>query len=171
MGRVLGFTRRRVPRQTDALRVAGWEVLKSSANNSEHTLDRFVSHPIVGRMSTARKFWFCVIMLYAITWIGGFRLHSSALHKQAQHLYDETRKGEAKANADRKHLGQPPKQADILSGGPVVNVNWCVPVLPGVLIADSEYIIGRLQAAGGVRILIFYGWGLWEIDTIWVRVS
>ncbi|MFC5456270.1 hypothetical protein [Prosthecobacter fluviatilis] len=62
-------------------------------------------------------------MLYAITWIGGFRLHSIALKKQAQSLYDECRKAEAEAAVDRAHLGLAPYQSDLLPGGPVATTN------------------------------------------------
>lgn len=122
-------------------------------------------------MSAARKFWLCVIMLYAITWIGGFRLHSSALKKQAQQLYEEARKSEAETAVDREHLGLPSKRAHIRSGGPIAKVNWCIPILPGILIADSEYIIGPLWGTGGVRILIFYGLDFWDSEPIWGWVS
>jgi hypothetical protein len=65
-------------------------------------------------MSTARKIWFFIAMLYAITWIGGFRLHSLALKKQAQSLYDESRKAKAETDVDRAHMGLAPYQSDLL---------------------------------------------------------
>lgn len=121
-------------------------------------------------MSTARKIWLFIAMLYAITWIGGFRLHSLALKKQAQSLYDESRKAKAETDVDRAHIGLAPYQSDLLPGGPVAIVNWCIPILPGVLIADSGYIIGSLRGGGGIRILVFYGSGLWDSEPIggWV---
>jgi len=45
---------------------------------------------------------------------------------------------------------------ELLKEGPIVKINWCVPFLPFVLIADSEYCIGPLWARGGTKIIIWY---------------
>ncbi len=58
----------------------------------------------------------------------------------------------------------------ILSDGPNTSVAWCFPVVPGVLIANSSYVIGPLYGRGGVKVVIFYGFGSFELVTVsgWV---
>ena len=51
-------------------------------------------------------------------------------------------------------------------GGPIARVNWCVPLLPGILIADSYYVVGPLYGRGGVSIILYYGFGCYQIGPI-----
>jgi hypothetical protein len=51
--------------------------------------------------------------------------------------------------------------------GPIFGVDWCVPLLPGVLLADSYYSVGPLYARGGVKIVVWYGVGSLEGPLIW----
>jgi hypothetical protein len=52
---------------------------------------------------------------------------------------------------------------ELRAGGPWAEVHWCVPILPGLLIADSDYAIGRLYGRGGIKLVLFYGNGSKEL--------
>lgn len=60
---------------------------------------------------------------------------------------------------------------ELRQGGPTSGVRWCVPVLPGVLLADSYYCVGPLCAAGGVKIVLYDGLGPVEVPTPWYWVT
>lgn len=48
-------------------------------------------------------------------------------------------------------------------------MNWCIPLLPGILITDSEYAVGPLFAKGSKKLVLYFGIGsvtLWEVD-VW----
>ena len=47
-------------------------------------------------------------------------------------------------------------------GGPTSHVYWCFPLLPGVLLVDSDYCVGPMYAGGGVKVVLYYGIGSTE---------
>ena len=56
-----------------------------------------------------------------------------------------------------------PNQSTRIHPQPSSRVDWCIPLLPGVLLADSSYHIGPLWAAGGPKLVVYYGFGTFEI--------
>jgi hypothetical protein len=51
------------------------------------------------------------------------------------------------------------------------HVDWCFPVLPGLLVADSGYTIGPKHADDGIKIVLFYGIGSVEIVRLVDRLA
>lgn len=52
-----------------------------------------------------------------------------------------------------------PYSTELLPGGPTSRVNWCLPILPAVLLTDSEYVIGPLYGRGSAKIVFYFGAG------------
>lgn len=40
---------------------------------------------------------------------------------------------------------------------PHVHIHWCLPVFPGVLLANSDYSAGMLAGEGGTKLLLYDG--------------
>jgi len=51
--------------------------------------------------------------------------------------------------------------------GPASDVNWCLPLLPGVLLADSAYFIGPIYAKRTTKIVVYYGVGSFTALELW----
>lgn len=75
-----------------------------------------------------------LIFLYVITWVGGWITHARGVDTQA--------KGNRGYNA---------------------GVEWCFPVLPGLLVTESGYTIGPKHCDCGIKVVLFYGIGSIEI--------
>lgn len=112
-------------------------------------------------MRFRRKIFFWLIPIYLVTWIGGSMSHSAALKSDAQRRYDAAQRSDAEYAALAAKEGQPPPRPQAGKTGPRTGVSWCIPILPGVLIADSYYVIGPLYGRGGVKIVFYFGFGSW----------
>jgi hypothetical protein len=120
-----------------------------------------------------RKQWPAIIwiLLYTGTWAGGWTSHAANLRVQAEASYrmiernNQEMEMQAQPGAERFH------PIELRKGGPTSGVNWCVPVLPGILIADSYYVAGPLHASGGIKIVVYYGFGSSELWTPWCWVA
>lgn len=55
--------------------------------------------------------------------------------------------------------------------GPTTGVNWCIPLLPGVLLADSYEVLGPLHGRGMAKIVFYYGVGSVVICELWGWIS
>lgn len=117
-------------------------------------------------MKRSRLYWTIVLLLYAITWIGGYVSHRHAIRVDAQQRYDDAQKREREEAAWYAQTGSEQPDRITRDGGPIANVNWCFPVFPGVLVADSYYVVGPLYGRGGVSIVIYYGIGSLQIGPI-----
>jgi hypothetical protein len=117
----------------------------------------------------------CISALYIITWIGGYRSHSEMLNRETQWRYDAAKAEDAQdkaASAKTTTTNTPPAAVSrIYKDGPNAIVYWCFPVLPGVLIAKSGFVVGPLYSEGGIKLVIYYGWGSWASEPIWGWVS
>ena len=109
-----------------------------------------------------------VILLYAGTWVGGWHSHATQLQSSAQKLYHEAREEEASKKAfwREKGFSESPESV-IRPQGPKTDISWSLPILPGILIADSSFSIGPLWGEGGIKIVIYYGFGSFAIGPIW----
>lgn len=56
---------------------------------------------------------------------------------------------------------------ELLAGGPKSAVNWCLPILPAVLLADSEYVVGPLYGSGSAKIVFYFGSGSVTLLELW----
>lgn len=120
-----------------------------------------------------RKIIAGVAILYALTWMGGWITHSRELQASAWQMYADAKKQDREMAELFQKEGHGLYYApDHLSSknGPSAKVNWCVPILPGVLLANSYYVIGPLWGKGGVKIVLYYVFGAKELVYIsrWV---
>jgi hypothetical protein len=53
-------------------------------------------------------------------------------------------------------LEEPPPIV-VRKDGPRSKVKWSIPIFPGILLANSYYVIGPLYAKGGTKIILYYG--------------
>lgn len=123
-----------------------------------------------GQTSMRKRSWRCwlvIAALYGLTWIGGSIFHQRMLAAQAQQLYDKARARELEVAEWNMREGSTPPRRVTRDGGPIAKVKWCLPILPGVLVVDSYYVIGPLFGKGGVSLVIYYGLGSREFLPIW----
>jgi len=122
-------------------------------------------------MRIRRKIIVWLIPLYLVTWIGGWMSHAAALKIDAQRRYEAAQKSDAEYAALAAKEGQTPFRPQAGKTGPHTGVSWCFPILPGVLIADSYYVVGPLYGRGGIKLVIFYGFGSLASEPLWGWIS
>ncbi|MCP4261615.1 MAG: hypothetical protein GY774_29550 [Planctomycetes bacterium] len=110
-------------------------------------------------MSIKRKvILIIVILLYAITWLGGHTSHSMNLKKHICQLYLETVLKNKKWSEWARSEGlEEPQPIKLRKDGPKCEVKWSIPIVPGILLANSYYENGPLWAEGGTKIILYYG--------------
>ena len=104
-----------------------------------------------------------VLLLYAVTWAGGWRTHAREIDASARARYQRAQA----QNARRYAGGEVPVYAELREGGPATGVNWAVPLLPGVLVADSYEVLGPLSGRGSAKVLLYYGGGTVVVCELW----
>lgn len=107
-----------------------------------------------------------VLMLYLLTWVGGPSSHRREIESRAQQYWENGAAKNRQMQQFASEHGQHYEPIELLPGGPRAWVNRCFPVLPGVLLADSGYQVGRLWGKGGWKIVVFYGFGSVELVTL-----
>ncbi len=113
-----------------------------------------------------RILWGLILLLYVVTWVGGWYTHARDMKASAQVAYRLAQ--ERNAEQQRQEPGRElPHYARLLEGGPKTGVNWAVPILPGVLLADSYQVIGPQYARGMVKIVLYYGVGTVVVCELW----
>jgi hypothetical protein len=123
-----------------------------------------ISYPQVMR----RRTWLIIVVVffYMLTWVFGVTEHTRELNTRAQRLWidaDGSNREMALFAADKGLEFDP---IELRSTGPRTAVNWSVPILPGVLLVDSEYVVGPLYGKGGVKVVVYYGFGSAELVTL-----
>jgi hypothetical protein len=98
-----------------------------------------------------------VLILYAVTWAGGWMTHARNMNDSAWEKYRLQQAYNAECMARAPAGTEVPFPAQLREGGPKTGVKWCLPVLPGVLLADSYEILGPLNERGMVKIVFYYG--------------
>lgn len=116
------------------------------------------------RLSQSQRFFIIVALaiLYVHTWIGGRRAHEQEMATRVASYYSAA----VERNAELSSLGLPPLYR-LRAGGPKSTVDWCVPILPGVLLTESSYTVGPLYAQGGQKVVIYYGVGSFTLLHLW----
>jgi hypothetical protein len=97
-----------------------------------------------------------LILLYALTWIDGSACYRRELQAQCNAEYT------AAIASKTKLLAAEPETPmaflfSVRPGGPLVAVHWSVPILPGVLMVNSEYSLGPMMAEGGPKLIWYNG--------------
>jgi hypothetical protein len=101
-----------------------------------------------------------IVVLYAVTWIGGWTMHDREVKALAQRLYDDAERHNREIDRALKAQGiEEDWRRPLLEGGPAAGVDWCIPILPGVLLSYSHFVIAPLWGQGEVEIVIYYGYG------------
>jgi hypothetical protein len=90
-----------------------------------------------------------VACLYAVTGIGGYYSHADALAAEADERYAFAEKRNRERDANNP----------LFATGPVTGIDWCAPIMPGVLIANSHQQIGPGFGGGSYKIIVYYGFG------------
>jgi hypothetical protein len=106
-----------------------------------------------------RRFWLragFLLVLYLVTWVGGWAAHAWDLEAEAQRIWAELNR--QRFLADFTVLRE---------GGPRTHVDWCFPVLPGLLVAKSWYSVSPGSERGGVKLVLFFGIGSAELMEIY----
>src|SRR5262245_45477848 len=101
-----------------------------------------------------RVFWGTVLLLYAATWVGGWITHAQDLRASAQAQYQRAQTRNREWMADEAAGEELPIYRRLRDGGPATRVNWCIPLLPGILLADSYQVLGPLNGRGTVKIVL-----------------
>jgi hypothetical protein len=103
------------------------------------------------------------LVLYVATGIGGFRSHARQLQDKTESQYRQFEQRFQKAKEEARWVdGIPlddPYRWYLHKNGPRSEVNWCVPVAPGLLVADSYSSVGPTVAKGGYKLVLYYGFG------------
>ena len=98
-------------------------------------------------------------LLYAVTWVGGWISYARELHDRTEAGYSAMRHADEAEEAAALRAGVKPHRPSVHPDGPKSGVYWCIPLLPGVLLANSHESIGPLYGQGGTYIVVYYGFG------------
>ena len=91
--------------------------------------------------------------------MGGWVTLVSNLKAAAQARYRVAQKRNAEWLEHQKAGTELPIFLQLREGGPATGVNWCVPILPCVFLADSYEVLGPLSGTGTIKIVFYYGVG------------
>lgn len=111
-----------------------------------------------------------LVVSYLVTWAGGWRAHSREMASRATYLYQRVESEKARfLEWQREGLVAADEvySTELLPGGPKSIVNWCLPILPAVLLADSEYVVGPLYGSGSAKIVLYTGAGSVTLLELW----
>jgi hypothetical protein len=111
-----------------------------------------------------------VVLLYLVTWVGGWHTHARELEDSAQARYRLVQERNAERQAHEPDA-RVPLWDRLREGGPATGVEWAVPLLPGVLLADSSEVLGPLNGRGTVKLLLYYGHGTAVVCELWGWIS
>ena len=108
-----------------------------------------------------------VAAIYVTTWVGGWITLSREVKASAQQEYEE-------AQLIFRRMAESQEAQSIRTvrpGGPSAGVDWCIPLLPGVLLASSSCFIAPLWAHGSTCVILWYGTGTIELIGLWGWIS
>ncbi len=114
-----------------------------------------------------------ILSLYAFTWSGGWIAHSRDLGQRTSAFHEMLKRRTIEKYEEARARGANEEEFARIrvfghsEEGPWWRVNWCVPLLPGILLADSESASGPLCGGGTREIVLFYGFGsmeLWRVQ-------
>jgi len=114
-------------------------------------------------MLKRKKLLVCIVLLYAVTWVGGWHSHAQQLRDHAEEIYRRGERRNQEIAAEAEMTGTKYRPVELRKGGPASEVDWCVPLLPGVLLTHSAYFVGPSSAKGGYKVVLYYGFGSKEV--------
>lgn len=104
------------------------------------------------------KIKFTIFLLYVATWIGAWISHSQNIKASAEKSYITYLENQKIMEAfyESENLGEYQRPARVLEGGPKAGVQWCIPLLPGIALVHSSYVIGPLWGKGSAKVVFWY---------------
>jgi hypothetical protein len=107
------------------------------------------------------------LVLYFATWVGGWSSHARDLKHRAESGYRLMLQN----RRDEEEVAVPTVRNNPHFNGhymyPQYGVQWCVPVVPGVLLANSYDFTPDCGGSGGVKVVLYYGFGSQELWRLW----
>ncbi len=114
------------------------------------------------------KILIVITLLYAFTWIGGWIIYSRDVARTTATMYEGVKQRTIQEIEAAKARGASEDELSSIKlrghddEGPSSGV-FCVPLLPGILLADKELGLGPMRGYGARYIVFFYGWGSMEL--------
>ena len=105
-----------------------------------------------------------IILMYVGTWIVGWISLNQNLHQEAEESYRKAEQTNRERVTEERHTGREPFLIPLHEGGPMTS-EWCVPLLPAVLLRHWESSIGPLGGGGGSEIVFCYGFGSTKLQS------
>ena len=120
-------------------------------------------------IQTKRRILITVVAAYLVTWVGGWIAHVREMENLARQKYSRAEVHNAEAiEAERLNpIVDRAYPIELRPEGPASDVNWCLPLLPGVLLADSAYFVAPMYAKGTTKIVVYYGRGSFTALELW----
>jgi len=113
---------------------------------------------------------YILVALYLVTWVGGWISHARDVKARAEASYQAYQRKLQDDIAFCQRLGMGvddeimkyllDKRTSLLSkGGPFARVNWCLPILPCLLLSNTDIAIAPGGGGGDNNIVFYYGFG------------
>lgn len=120
-------------------------------------------------IQTKRRILITIVAAYLVTWVGGWIAHVREMENLARQKYSRAEVHNAEAiEAERLNpIVDRAYPIELRREGPASDVNWCLPLLPGLLLADSAYFVGPMYAKGTTKIVVYYGVGSFTALELW----
>jgi hypothetical protein len=99
-----------------------------------------------------------ILLMYVGTWIDGSISLNQNLRQKAEASYRKAEQINRESVAAERHTGREPFLIPLHEGGPITS-EWCVPLLPSVLLRQWESSIGPLGGGNGSEIVFCYVFG------------
>jgi hypothetical protein len=118
-------------------------------------------------MKRRKRLLWLLILLYAVTWVGGWITYVRDVDASTWASYRNAQKRNTEWQAAEPPGAEVPIYLELREGGPAAGVDWCLPVFPGVLLADSYQVLGPLNGRGGAKLVLYYGTGTVVVCELW----
>jgi hypothetical protein len=123
--------------------------------------------------TTKLRILIVIAFLYAFTWIGGWIVYSRDVAQTTATMYEGVKQRTIQEIEAAKARGASEDELSSIKlrghseEGPSSGV-FCMPLLPGLLLAEKEVGIGPLRGSGTRELVFFYGWGSMELCRVGV---
>ena len=108
---------------------------------------------------------------YAFTWVGGVYSHERTLRNYAQGQRQEWIDRYQSGHASALPKGREVLPMKVYYEKPRAGIDWAFPILPGLLVTQSWYVVGPLWGEGRIRLMFFYGSGTFDLFSVMRWIS
>jgi hypothetical protein len=110
-------------------------------------------------MRKLRRWLAVILLLYLIAWVGGWITHALTWQAQLQATWRSNKRYHEKKEELARQWGseeylqivKEDRAARLWPDGPIASVDWCLPLLPGVLLSSTHAEVGPLAGGGNVQ--------------------